>query len=75
MPMSGVMRVSRPWRQTACRMIAGGNWWRATEIVIRHPIRQTATRSPCRDRAGEQTCKGTAGVRIDRLRAVARRPH
>src|ERR1700722_9395425 len=26
-------------------MIAGGNWWRANEIVIRHLTRQTATRT------------------------------
>src|ERR1700693_4200795 len=32
-------------------MIAGGNWWRANEIVIRHLTRQTATRYRCRDRA------------------------
>jgi hypothetical protein len=32
-------------------MIAGGNWWRANEIVIRHLIRQTATSYRCRDRA------------------------
>jgi hypothetical protein len=35
----------------ACRMIAGGNWWRANEIVIRHHTRQTPTRYRCRDRA------------------------
>jgi hypothetical protein len=33
-------------------MIAGGNWWRANEIVIRHLTRQTATRYRCRERAG-----------------------
>jgi transposase InsO family protein len=32
-------------------MIAGGNWWRANEIVIRHLTRQTVTRYRCRDRA------------------------
>jgi hypothetical protein len=32
-------------------MIAGGNWWRANEIVIRHLTRPTATRYRCRDRA------------------------
>jgi hypothetical protein len=32
-------------------MIAGGNWWRANEIVIRHLTRRTATRYRCRDRA------------------------
>src|ERR1700722_704953 len=32
-------------------MIAGGNWWRANEIVIRRLTRQTATRYRCRDRA------------------------
>jgi hypothetical protein len=25
-------------------MIAGGNWWRANEIIIRYLTRQTATR-------------------------------
>src|ERR1700751_3574169 len=33
-------------------MIAGGNWWRANEMVIRHLTRQTATRYRCRERAG-----------------------
>jgi hypothetical protein len=33
-------------------MIAGGNWWRANEIVTRHLTRQTATRYRCDDRAG-----------------------
>src|ERR1700722_1410469 len=33
------------------RMIAGGNWWRANEIVIRHLTRQTVTRYRCRNRA------------------------
>jgi hypothetical protein len=32
-------------------MITGGNRWRANEIVIPPPIRQTATRYRCRDRA------------------------
>ena len=32
-------------------MIAGGNWWRANEIVIRHLTRQTVTRYRCRNRA------------------------
>lgn len=32
-------------------MIAGGNWWRANEIVIRHLTWQTSTRYRCRDRA------------------------
>jgi hypothetical protein len=42
-------------------MIAGGNWWRANEIVIRHLTRQTATRYCCCDRA--HTLSGhTAGV-------------
>ena len=31
-------------------MIAGGNWWRANEIVICHHTRQTPTRYRCRDR-------------------------
>jgi NAD(P)-dependent dehydrogenase (short-subunit alcohol dehydrogenase family) len=33
-------------------MIAGGNWWRANEIVTRHLTRQAATRYRCGDRAG-----------------------
>jgi NAD(P)-dependent dehydrogenase (short-subunit alcohol dehydrogenase family) len=33
-------------------MIAGGNWWRANEIVTRHLTRQTATRYRCDARAG-----------------------
>src|ERR1700727_1415132 len=32
-------------------MIAGGNWRRANEIVIRHLTRPTVTRYRCRDRA------------------------
>ena len=32
-------------------LIAGGNWRRANEIVIRHLTRRTATRYRCRDRA------------------------
>jgi hypothetical protein len=32
-------------------MIAGGNWWRANEIVIRHLTRRTATRYRSRDKA------------------------
>ena len=32
-------------------MIAGGNWWRANEIVIRHLTRQAAARYRSRDRA------------------------
>ena len=35
-------------------MIAGGNWWRANEIVIRHLTRPTVTRYRCRDRALEE---------------------
>jgi hypothetical protein len=34
-------------------MIAGGNWWRANEIVIRHLTRRTATRYRSRDKARE----------------------
>src|SRR5580692_9309666 len=40
-------------------MIAGGNWWRANEIVIRHLTRQTVTRYRCRDRA---PCPSSGGV-------------
>jgi hypothetical protein len=32
-------------------MIAGANWWRANEIVIRHPTRQTAVHYHSRDKA------------------------
>jgi hypothetical protein len=32
-------------------MIAGGNWWRANEIVMRHLTRRTETRYRCRDKA------------------------
>jgi hypothetical protein len=32
-------------------MIAGENWWRANEIVIRHLTLRTATRYRCRDNA------------------------
>jgi len=34
-----------------CRMIAGGNWWRANEIDIRHLTRRTETRYCSRDKA------------------------
>src|SRR5271166_1534803 len=34
-------------------MIAGGNWWRANEIVIRHLTLRTETRYRCRDKALE----------------------
>jgi hypothetical protein len=49
-------------------MIAGGNWWRANEIVIRHLTRRTATRYRCRDRAqaGEFSLVG-----FPRQRAIA----
>jgi hypothetical protein len=30
--------------QAACRMIAGGNWWRASEIVMPHLTRQPDAR-------------------------------
>ena len=46
-----------PARQTLEKLgiprssFAGGNWWRANEIVVRHLTRQTATRYRCRDRA------------------------
>jgi hypothetical protein len=32
-------------------MIAGGNWWRANEIVIRYHIRQTDPRHGSCDKA------------------------
>jgi hypothetical protein len=32
-------------------MIAGGNWWRANEIVIRRLTRQTKARHRSRDKA------------------------
>jgi hypothetical protein len=38
------LSVKRTSSQTARRMIAGGNWLRANEIVIRHLIPQTTTR-------------------------------
>jgi hypothetical protein len=43
--------VKRTYSQTACRIIAGGNWWRANEIVMRHLTRQTGARYRCRDEA------------------------
>jgi len=33
-------------------MIAGGNWWRANEIVMRHLTRQTEARYRSRDKTG-----------------------
>src|SRR5690348_3583506 len=44
-------------------MIAGGNWWRANVIVIRHLTRQTATRYRCRDRASEGPLLPILGLR------------
>src|SRR5271166_1827488 len=41
-------------KPTACRMIAGGNWWRANEIVIRHPIHQTDARQRSRDKTPQR---------------------
>jgi hypothetical protein len=35
----------------ACRMIAGGNWWRTNEIVMRHLTRQTDARYRSGDKA------------------------
>ena len=40
-----ILNVAIPERETqiepnACRMIAGGNWWRTNEIVMRHLTRQ-----------------------------------
>ncbi len=32
-------------------MIAGGNWWRANEIVMRYLTRRLETRYRCRDKA------------------------
>src|ERR1700722_6412120 len=48
-------------------MIAGGNWWRANEIVIRHLTRQTATRYRCRDRAVQSDRPGSIVLAFDRL--------
>src|SRR5271165_3211681 len=39
-------------------MIAGGNWWRANEIIIRHLTRQTATHYRSRDKAGRSMGAG-----------------
>ena len=52
-----IFDVAMAERETAHRAkrragFAGGNWWRANEIVIRYLPRQTATRYRCRDRAG-----------------------
>jgi hypothetical protein len=47
-------------------MIAGGNWWRANEIlVIRYLSGQTETRHPCRDIARD--CSVLLGLGLDRL--------
>jgi hypothetical protein len=43
--------VNRTYSQTACRMISGGNWWRANEIVMRHLTRQPDARYRSRDKA------------------------
>jgi DNA-binding LacI/PurR family transcriptional regulator len=56
--------------QTACRMIAGGNWWRANEIVIRHLTRRTATRDHSRDK----TRSSVIGVFSPRRQPRAQKP-
>ena len=38
-------------------MIAGGNWWRANEIVMRHLTRQPDARYRSRDKAGAAPCR------------------
>ena len=43
------LRVKRRYNHTACRMMSGGNWWRANEIVvIRHHSRGSETRQSSR---------------------------
>jgi transposase-like protein len=40
-----------------CRMIAGGNWWRAKEIVIRYHIRQTDPRHGSCDKTTQRSSR------------------
>ena len=40
-----------------CRMIAGGNWWRANEIVIRYHIRQTDPRDGSCDKTTQRSSR------------------
>ena len=54
-----ILDVAIPERETqiepnACRMIAGGNWWRANEIVRRHLNRQPDARYRSRGNAPAQ---------------------
>jgi hypothetical protein len=39
------------WSQTACRMTASENWWRANEIAMSHLTRRTAMRYHSHDKA------------------------
>ena len=53
-------------------MIAGGNWWRANEIVIRHLTLRAETRYRCRDKARlRPTTCGTAWQRMPPARRCA----
>src|SRR5580693_5944779 len=43
-------------------MIAGGNWWRANEIVMRHLIRQTDARHRSRDKTARTVAETGAAL-------------
>ena len=45
-------------------MIAGGNWWRANEIVMRHLTRQPDARYRSRDKAGRASQRSGRPVRF-----------
>ena len=51
----------RTQSQTVCRMIAGGNWWQANEIVMRHLTGQTNARDRSHDKT-RQTAAQRAAV-------------
>jgi hypothetical protein len=52
-------------------MIAGGNWWRVNEIVMRHLTRRLETRYRCRDKAN-QTAKLPLAARPAQMVAIDR---
>jgi hypothetical protein len=69
------LRVKRRYNQTACRMMSGGNWWRANEISMGHLTHERDVDGRRRDKtaASDPDAQGSPPQRAGRREKPRRR--